>query len=95
MITSKSGLAFSIEWMNNTQKELRGVANVDLSQEIAEQLSNSGFTYNPEFSFTPHDERVLSIVVEAMTKVTGEQDPPLARVMAKELCFEGVHLPQE
>lgn len=87
-----TGLEFVISWINTTQQELAGSFNDQLSIEVVSELKNAGFVYDPELSFGDNDE-ILNIVNEAIKEILGTEDLGYARIIARELSFEGIHRP--
>lgn len=87
-----NGLFYTVSWMNATQQELTGQFNKEFSLEILKELDKAGFFYNPELTFGDNPE-IINIVNEAGKKILGFEDLSLARIMARELSFEGVHIP--
>lgn len=87
-----AGLEFVLSWINTTQQELTGSFNDQLSTEIVSELKTAGFIYDPELTFGDNDE-IINIANEAIKEFLGSEDLGYARIIARELSFEGIHRP--
>lgn len=93
MTPSTNGLVQTLEFIDKVQGKITGDFNAKLSREVANQLSDAGFVYNPELSFTNTGGELFDIVCNAEIAVTGDFTAKLARAITTELASEGVHKP--
>ena len=94
MTTIPTKLDYTTSWMNATQQELTGTFSDKFSLEVVDKLEKAGFVHDLEMSFGDNDE-LINIVNEAGKKILGSEDFDfgLARIMARELSFEGIYRP--